>query len=157
MSSTLPPSRPALRADASRSPASLWRQEILTTLRLSAPLAFTQLAMIAMNTTDIVMMGWLGPQDLAAGALGMNIFIPLYLFGLGLASVVAPMAAQALGARDFRGVRRTVRQGFWLTLFFASFFSLIIWNGRWVMLLFGQEPDPHACQLSTPEPGRFHP
>lgn len=125
----------------SRSPGGLWRREIWETLCLSAPLAFTQLAMIGINTTDIVMMGWLGPEDLAAGALGMNIYIPLFLFGLGIATVVAPMVAQSLGGRDFKGVRRTVRQGFWLTLVFSVIFSLVIWNGRWIMLLFGQEAD----------------
>jgi MATE family multidrug resistance protein len=96
--------------------------------------------MIGINTTDIVMMGWLGPQALAAGALGMNIYIPLYLFGMGIATVVAPMTAQALGARDFRGVRRTVRQGFWLTLLFGALFTLVIWNGRHVLLVTGQDP-----------------
>ena len=121
--------------------AMLWRREIGATLRLSAPLVFTQLAMIGINTTDIVMMGWLGPMDLAAGALGMNIFMPLYLFGMGIATVVAPMTAQALGGRDYRGVRRTVRQGFWLILLFAMLFSLVIWNGRWILLLVGQMPE----------------
>ena len=141
MTESMSPYRAAQRADAGVSPASPWRQEVWATLRLAAPLAFTQLAMIAINTTDILMMGWLGPEDLAAGALGMNIYVPLYLFGMGIATVVAPMAAQALGGRDFRGVRRTVRQGFWITLLFAVPFSVIIWNGRWVMLLFGQEAD----------------
>src|SRR3546814_3691995 len=86
--------------------------------------------MIAINTTDILMMGWLGPQELAAGALGMNIYVPIFLFGLGIASVVAPMVSQALGARDFRGVRRTVRQGFWLTLLFGAIFTAAIWRSE---------------------------
>lgn len=141
MTKSISSSSAAERVEGPTPPALLWRGEIWATLRLSAPLAFTQLAMIAINTTDIVMMGWLGPADLAAGALGMNIYVPLYLFGLGIATVVAPMAAQALGARDFRGVRRTVRQGFWITLLFAIPFSAIVWNGRWVMLLFGQAED----------------
>jgi MATE family multidrug resistance protein len=122
------------------SAAVLWRREILATLRLAAPLVFTQLAMIGINTTDIVMMGWLGPAELAAGALGMNIFIPLYLFGMGIATVVAPMTARALGARDFRGVRRTLRQGFWLTSLFGALFTLIIWHGRQILLATGQDP-----------------
>ena len=120
--------------------AALWRREIGATLRLAAPLVFTQLAMIGINTTDIVMMGWLGPEPLAAGALGMNIYIPLFLFGMGIATVVAPMTAQALGGRDFRGVRRTVRQGFWLTSLFGALFTLIIWNGRHILLATGQDP-----------------
>lgn len=139
MSGTLLPNAAALAAGAP-SAAALWRREVAATLRLAAPLVFTQLAMIGINTTDIVMMGWLGPEELAAGALGMNIFIPLFLFGMGIATVVAPMTAQALGARDFRGVRRTVRQGFWLTLLFGALFTAIIFYGRWVLLAFGQEP-----------------
>jgi MATE family multidrug resistance protein len=37
-----------------------WRLEVDATLRLSAPLALTQLALVAIVTTDVVMMGWLG-------------------------------------------------------------------------------------------------
>lgn len=139
MSGTSLPNAAALAVGAP-SAAVLWRREILATLRLAAPLVFTQLAMIGINTTDIVMMGWLGPDALAAGALGMNIYMPLYLFGMGIATVVAPMAAQALGARDFRGVRRTVRQGFWLTLLFGAIFTAIIFYGRHVLLATGQDP-----------------
>src|SRR5690606_40127573 len=102
MSGTLLPNAAALAAGAPTA-AALWRREFFATLRLAVPLVFTQLAMIAVNTTDIVMMGWLGPRELAAGALGMNIYIPFFLFGLGIATVVAPMTAQALGSRDFRG------------------------------------------------------
>ncbi|MEQ8356431.1 MAG: MATE family efflux transporter [Kiloniellaceae bacterium] len=133
-------SNAAARPAGAPSAASLWRREILATLRLAAPLVFTQLAMIGINTTDIVMMGWLGPKELAAGALGMNIYIPLFLFGMGIATVVAPMTAQALGARDFRGVRRTVRQGFWLATLFGLIFTIIVWNGRYVLLATGQDP-----------------
>ena len=139
MSGTSLPNAAALAVGAP-SAAALWRREILATLRLAAPLVLTQLAMIGINTTDIVMMGWLGPDALAAGALGMNIYMPLYLFGMGIATVVAPMAAQALGARDFRGVRRTVRQGFWLTLLFGAIFTAIIFYGRHVLLATGQDP-----------------
>src|SRR3546814_15776755 len=70
----------------------------------------------------------------------MNIYVPIFLFGLGIASVVAPMVSQALGARDFRGVRRTVRQGFWLTLLFGAIFTAAIWNGRHLLLARGQDP-----------------
>jgi MATE family multidrug resistance protein len=139
MSGTLLPNAAVLTAGAPTA-AALWRREILATLHLAGPLVLTQLAMIGINTTDIVMMGWLGPDELAAGALGMNIYIPFFLFGLGIATVVAPMTAQALGARDFRGVRRTVRQGFWLTLLFGALFTAAIWHGRLLLLATGQDP-----------------
>lgn len=139
MSGSLLPDAATLAAGAPTA-AALWRREILATLRLAMPLVGTQLAMIGINTTDVVMMGWLGPQELAAGALGMNIYMPLFLFGMGIATVVAPMVAQALGGRDFRGVRRTVRQGFWLTLLFGLLFTAVIWNGRYLLVAAGQEP-----------------
>ena len=145
MSGTVLPNA-AVTAAGAPPAALLWRREIVATLRLAAPLVFTQLAMIGINTTDIVMMGWLGPEELAAGALGMNIYIPFFLFGMGIATVVAPMTAQALGGRDYRGVRRTVRQGFWLILLFGALFTAIIWNGRHLLLASGQ--DPAIAQLS---------
>ncbi|MCG8694229.1 MAG: MATE family efflux transporter, partial [Minwuiales bacterium] len=52
-------------------------------LALAVPLALSQLAQIAIGTTDVVMMGWLGPQALAAGSLGSSVFFLLFLIGLG--------------------------------------------------------------------------
>ena len=51
-----------------------------------------------MTTTDVMMMGWLSPQALAAGSLGFNLYMPLFLFGVGVIGAVAPIAARALGA-----------------------------------------------------------
>src|SRR3546814_15397995 len=76
----------------------------------------------------------------------MKSYVPIVLFGLGIASVVAPMVSQALRARDFRGVRHTVRQGFWLTLLFGAIFTAVIWHGRPLLLATG--PDPALAALS---------
>jgi MATE family multidrug resistance protein len=48
-------------------PFALWRREAWAMLSLGLPLALTQLAQIAMTTTDVVMLGWLSPRALAAG------------------------------------------------------------------------------------------
>jgi len=44
-------------------------------------------------------MGWLGPQALAAGALGTNLYFALLIFGIGLVSATSPLAAQELAPR----------------------------------------------------------
>jgi MATE family multidrug resistance protein len=119
-------------------PFAPWWRETRATLGLAGPLVLGQIAQIAIGTTDVVMMGWLGPASLAAGALGHNLLFPLFLFGLGIASAVAPMAAQELGARNYRGVRRTLRQGLWVALIVGLLFSLVIWQGRLVLLALGQ-------------------
>ncbi|MEO8558353.1 MAG: MATE family efflux transporter [Rhodospirillales bacterium] len=102
----------ALPVDSSFAP---WRREAWATLKLAWPLALTQLAQIAMTTTDIVLLGWLSPQALAAGALGFAVFIVFQLFTLGVVVGAIPSMAQARGrGRDVvRETRRSVRMGFW--------------------------------------------
>lgn len=95
-------------------PAAGWRDELSALLALGAPLALAQLAQIAINTTDLVMMGWLGTAALAAGGLGVNIWILPALFGIGVAAAIPPLVADALGARRPRRVRRAIRQGLWV-------------------------------------------
>jgi len=96
-------------------------RELAKTLALAWPLIIAQLAVIAINTTDVIMMGWLGPKFLAAGTLSTAILHPLLLAGIGLLSVVTPLVAQNLAARDYKQIRRTTRQGLWL----ATLLSLI--------------------------------
>lgn len=115
-----------------------WRREIAAMLKLAVPLAATQLLMIGINTTDVVMMGWLGPDKLAAGSLGFTLYMPAFLFGVGLLSTVAALAAQALGAKEYRGVRRSVRQGLWIATAYGVLAGLFLWNGEAILLALGQ-------------------
>src|SRR4029450_6140759 len=73
----------------------------LTALRalgtLAVPLAATQLAQMAMVTTDLVMIGRLGETPLAAAALGATLWVFGWLVGHGPAAAVAPVGAQRGG------------------------------------------------------------
>jgi MATE family multidrug resistance protein len=112
-------------------------------LALGWPMALTNLAQVAIATTDVVMIGRLGPEALAAGTLGVNLYHALFIIGLGLALAAAPMAAQALGRRRHavREVRRTIRQGFWVSLAFVVPGWVLLWNGEQILLAMGQRPD----------------
>ncbi|MGH7186119.1 MAG: MATE family efflux transporter, partial [Pseudomonadota bacterium] len=99
------------------------------------------MAAIAIISTDVIMMGWLGPRQLAGGALANTLVMPIMHFGFGVATAVAPMVAQALGARDFAGVRRTVRQGFWVTLAFGAISAIPLWLSADILTLLGQGPE----------------
>lgn len=114
------------------------RGEVRATGSLAFPLAITNLAQMALGATDVIMVGWLGPEKLAAAALAANLFFPLYQFGLGVASATAPIISQALGGRRFRHVRRTVRQGLWVCVLLAVPMSVLLYNGEAVILLLGQ-------------------
>src|SRR4249920_2373055 len=93
--------------------------ELTETLKLAVPIALTQLGQIAMMTTDLALIGRLGDVAVAAAALAHTIFFFGFTFGMGLVSAVAPLAAQAFGARNPRLVRRSLRVGLWAAFFIA--------------------------------------
>lgn len=121
-----------------------WTVEFAALLRIGAPLIAAQLATIALTTTDVVMMGWLGPEELAAGALSNALVHPLFMFGTGVCVAVAALAAQALGARKRRDVRRTVRQGLWIAALLAALLIPPLTQGGAILAALGQSPDVAA-------------
>ena len=90
-----------------------WRLELTETVKLALPIALTQLGQVAMMTTDLALVGRLGGDAIAAAALAQVILFTAFVFGMGLTSAVAPLAAQAFGARNPRMVRRSLRVGLW--------------------------------------------
>src|SRR6267143_3506662 len=101
---------------AAATPTNHLAVELTETLKLAVPIALTQLGQIAMMTTDLALIGRLGDQAVAAAALASSVFFITFTFGMGLVSAVAPLAAQAFGARNPRMVRRALRVGLWTAL-----------------------------------------
>jgi MATE family multidrug resistance protein len=119
-----------------------WGAEIRATLQLAWPLILVNLFNIALGTTDVMMMGWLGPEALAAGALATNLNFAFLIFGIGLVTATSPLIAIELGRKrhSVRDVRRSVRQGIWAAIALSVPIWAILWNGEWIMLHLGQEP-----------------
>src|SRR5207244_1847350 len=89
------------------------RSELIETIKLAWPIALTQLGQIAMMTTDLALIGRLGDGAIAAVGLAHLILFVGFVLGMGPVSAVAPLAAQAFGAREPRMVRRSLRVGLW--------------------------------------------
>lgn len=121
---------------------SAWMAELQATLSLGWPLILTNLAQNALMTSDVILMGWLGSDALAAGALGTNLYFAFLIFGIGLMSAVSPLTAEELGRKrhSVREVRRTVRQGFWAAVTVAVPIWIVSWYGEALLLAMGQEP-----------------
>nr|MBF0684915.1 MATE family efflux transporter [Pseudomonas sp.] len=117
-----------------------WGAELQATFALAWPLVIAQLAQTALTTTDVIMMGWLGPQALAAGTLATTFLMPFLLLGIGIVGAVAPLVAQARGARDIKAVRRIARQGFWAAILLAVILIPVILQIGLVLTLLGQDP-----------------
>jgi len=126
----------------------LWWQEARATVGLAVPLVLTVMAYLAMVTTDRVMMGWLGPESLAAGKLAGHFYDFMEFFAIGVIDAVAPILAQHLGARRYRMVRRTFRQGLWVAVIVALPCMVLIWHTQDILVLFGQNPDRAAAGQS---------
>ncbi|MDX1532508.1 MAG: MATE family efflux transporter, partial [Rhodothermales bacterium] len=119
--------------------SSPYRTEIRATAALAAPLALTQLTQIAMSFVDVVMIGRLGEEALAAGVLGTTVFFTLFLVCMGVILAVSPMVAQAVGAGDRAGVGRAVRQGLWLATLLGLPLMAVLSQTERLLLLAGQE------------------
>jgi MATE family multidrug resistance protein len=125
------------RADPTRSLIGI---EFAETLKLAVPLALTQLAQIAMMTTDLALIGRLGTDAVAAAALGQTVAFMSFVIGMGLVSAVAPLAAQAFGARDPHRLRRALRVGLWGAVFVGVPITVFQLFGKDVLLALGQTP-----------------
>ncbi|MFE4054789.1 MATE family efflux transporter [Streptomyces sp. NPDC059096] len=72
---------------------------------LAVPLILTQLAQVALTTTDTVMMGLLGTTELAAGGLAIVIFNQIRTMGVGLVTSVGNQIATASARAEHVAVR----------------------------------------------------
>src|SRR5450432_3364141 len=114
--------------------------ELTETLKLAVPIALTQVGQIAMMTTDLALVGRLGDEAVAAAALAHTVFFVGFTFGMGLVSAVAPLAAQAFGARNPRSVRRALRVGLWAALLISLPIMAFPLVGEQILLALGQAP-----------------
>src|SRR6202790_2058487 len=136
--------RPPIVAATSGNPLTL---ELAETLKLAAPMALTQLGHQAMMTTDLAFIGRLGSEAVAAAALGGTVYFVSFTFGMGVLAAVAPLAAQAFGARNPHLVRRALRNGLWAALLIALPVMSFPLRGEQILLALGQAPVPaHLAQ-----------
>ncbi|WP_108396528.1 MATE family efflux transporter [Devosia submarina] len=121
-------------------PNTSWTKELYATFALAWPLVVAQLAQNALHTTDVILLGWLGPSYLAAGTLATTFLMPFLVAGVGIVGAVAPLVAQARGARDIKAIRRIVRQGCWAAIALATLLVPIVWQIKPIYLALGQDP-----------------
>jgi MATE family multidrug resistance protein len=118
-----------------------WGGELRATFALAWPLVIAQLAQNLLHTTDVILLGWLGANALAAGTLAGAFVLLFQVAGIGVIGAVAPLVAQARGARDIKAVRRIVRQGCWAAFALCVVLIPIIWQVRPIFKLLGQNPE----------------
>ena len=116
--------------------------EFIDTLKLAAPMALTQLGQIVMMTTDLALVGRLGEEAVAGAALANTVYFVTFTLGMGVVSAVAPLAAQAFGARDPHRVRRALRVGLWAALLISLPMMAFPIYGEAILRMLGQAETP---------------
>jgi MATE family multidrug resistance protein len=125
------------------SQAAPWREELRATLALAWPLILSNMTMALIQATDVVLMGWLGPNALAASALGLNLTFVFTLLGIGVIAASSPLISTALGRRSnaVRDVRRSFRQSCWVAIILSLASWAVLWNAEVIIRLLGQQPE----------------
>lgn len=129
-----------MAADKSSGTSHGWAEEFRATFALAWPLVIAQLAQNALHTTDVILLGWLGSNYLAAGTLATTFLMPFLVGGIGVIGAVAPLVAQARGKRDIKAVRRIVRQGCWAAILLAAVLVPLVLQIRPIYHALGQDP-----------------
>jgi len=116
-------------------------------LSLAIPMIGVSLVNMGMALTDTVMMGWLGPTALAAGAVVSDLYSLVFYLAAGTLSIIATFAARAVGAEDYDGVRRVAGSGFAsAVLLLIPAFVLVWWSADFVRLLGVEDSIPDLAR-----------
>lgn len=128
-----------------------WLADLRATLALGWPLVLLNVAQIALSSTDVIVLGHLGADALAAGALAVNVYFALLIFAIGLVGATSPMMAATIGRRQHavRDLRRTFRQGLWSAAIVALPCWALLWNAETILTWLGEEPQLAAAAQSV--------
>lgn len=107
-------------------------------LHLALPLASAQVAQAATGFVDIVMMGWLGKETLAAGGLAVTTFTSLLVTLTGIMVGVSPLVATAYGVGNRDRIQKLTQQGIWLCLIISLPMMVLLQHFDLLMIHLGQ-------------------
>jgi MATE family multidrug resistance protein len=109
-------------------------------LHLAWPMLIGQIAQLGTGVADTIMAGAVGPTDLAAVAVGFSIWLPAYIFAIGILSAITARIARAVGAGDEAAQAVTLQQGCWLALALAALLFALIPHGHHLLPLMQVDP-----------------
>lgn len=91
------------------------------------PVLVGQVAVMMFSTIDTLMMGRVGPEDLAGLAVGSAAYVTIFVGLMGVLLAVGPIAGRRFGAHDLPGAGHTFVQAQWLALLLCIPGCLALW------------------------------
>ncbi len=117
------------------SPSPPIKQEFAEIWRIALPLLVAQSAQMGTGVVDTLMAARYNPLDLAAIAVGYNIWLPAYLTILGVLYAGAAIVAQDFGAGRTREIQRLLPQSLWVAILLGLLIAPLVWQNQWVVEL----------------------
>lgn len=100
--------------------------EIRKLSAIAGPLILSSLVSMSVSIIDLVMMAWLGPRFLAAGAIVSDYYSVFFYFFVGIIASSTALLSHAIGAKNNETVRATIHSALLLVFLsgLAGFFIL---------------------------------
>lgn len=116
-------------------------QNIRKLFALGLPIVGSNLAMMMIGVTDIVMVGWHSVEELAALILATTLFFNIFILGSGVAFALMPMVSSAAAVGDDTTVRRSTRMSLWLSMIYGVMSLPIFYMSEGIFLALGQQAE----------------
>ena len=116
-------------------------------VRLSVPVAASQVSDMLVHTADSIMVGTLGAVQLAGVSLAGSAAMIFMMFAVGMTVAITPLAGEAVGRADLVAAARVGRAGVWTsTIVVSAIVALLLGASPWFHLL-GAESDVNTHAL----------
>ena len=125
-----------------------YTKEFRYNIRLAFPVIIGMLGHTVVQLIDNIMVGQLGPTELAAVSLGNSfVFIAMSL-GIGFSTAITPLISESFGAKNHPKVRQVYVHGLFLCISFGFLLSGLVLMSQPLLLQMGQPED--VVKLANP-------
>lgn len=114
-------------------------QEIKGLMKLALPLVLIFISQKGTHLVDIIMMGKIGTQALAVGALAVSSFMTVFVFCTGSLSAVGVFISRALGAREDHAIVGHLKDAIHLGVLLCVPAMFLVWYSPLLLKLAGEE------------------
>lgn len=125
-----------------------YTKEFRYNIHLAAPIILAMLGHTLVGFVDNVMVGRIGPTELAAVSLGNSIIFLAMSFGIGFSTAVTALTAEAHGRQNFHAGKSVLKHGILLCTTLSVLMLIILLFAKEIMVATKQ--DPQVIALAKP-------
>ena len=117
-------------------------------LKIGIPILGSQLSYMIMYTTDTIVAGRYGADELSGLVIANAFTFPVYMLFQGIMFAITPIIAQLYGSKKYTEIGEKMRQIFWvaITLAILIFFIFLIFSE--ILIFFALDKDILAISVS---------